>query len=72
MGRGTITIEVDPITPEQIERYRGIFTALIASGGLSVRSGQSILHFDQDGTLQAIEAHEKRWVRKKDTSKTVV
>ncbi len=65
MGRGTITIEVDPITPEMTERLRQIFLTLIGSGGLNVRSGQTTMHFDHEGVLQLVETHEKKWLRKK-------
>lgn len=65
MAKGTIILEFEGISQEVTERYRGIFEALFASGSLNIRSGQVTVHFDHEGTLQLIETHEKRWVRRK-------
>jgi len=65
MAKGTIVLEFEGISQELTERYRGIFEALFASGGMNVRAGQTTLHFDFEGNLQHIETHEKRWVRRK-------
>lgn len=63
--KGTIVLEFDPISHEETLRYKQIFEALFLSGGLNVRAGQVTLHFDHEGTLQLIETHEKRWLKRK-------
>lgn len=70
LERGTIVLQFDGISKEETERYRQIFEALFASGGMNVRSGQTTLHFDFDGQLRLIETHEQRW--RKKTSEAVV
>ncbi len=65
MAKGTIVLEFEGISQPDAERYRAIFVALFASGGLNVRSGKVELHYDHEGNLQLIETHEKRWVRRK-------
>ena len=65
MNKANITIEIDPISFEEAERIRGIIMSLIGSGGLSVKSGSTTLHFDVDGTLQEIEVkYIRKWRRK--------
>lgn len=64
--RGTITLTFEPISQEETARFKTIFDAIFLSGGLNVRNGQVVLHFDHEGTLQLIETHEKRWLKRKE------
>ena len=42
-----------------------IFNALIVSGGLTgVKGGQTIIHFDPQGTFQKIELKYFPWIRR--------
>lgn len=58
-----IQIQADP---EELERYTEIFTALISSGGLTgVKGGQTIIHFDADGSFMGIQLSYWPWRRRK-------
>jgi len=51
-----ISIHLEGLTKEEIDRYSEIFQALLKSGGLSgVRGGKTIIHFDGDGVFQGVE-----------------
>lgn len=65
MREGLINLVLDGITFEETERIREILHVLITSGGIHVKNGQTIIHFDHDGTVQEIEVHQKRWKRNK-------
>ncbi len=58
-----LTIEVEN---EHFDRFQEIFAALIRSGGLSgVKGGQTIIHFDADGTFQGVQLSYWPWRRRK-------
>lgn len=63
---GLIEIKLDGATLEQTERYRQLITILLASGGLDVKNGSAILHYDFEGTLQEVEVHTKKWRKPRD------
>ncbi len=64
-----IEIEIKGYTPEETDRFREIFHALITTGGLSgVKGGRTILHFDADGIFQGIELDYWPWRRRKPLS----
>ena len=51
-----ISIHLEGLTQEEIDKYSEIFQALLKSGGLSgVRGGKTIIHFDGDGIFQGVE-----------------
>lgn len=51
---------------EQVQKYREIFEALIASGGLSgVKGGQTIIHFDAEGQFMGVQLSYWPWRRRK-------
>lgn len=61
-----IKIDLQGYDPDEIERYREIFRALIQSGGLSgVKSGQTIIHFDNDGNFMGVQLSYWPWRRRK-------
>jgi hypothetical protein len=64
-GKGTITIDIDNVTPEDTERVRSVIERLILSGSFNVRNGNVTLHFDHEGVLQLIDSHVIRYRRKK-------
>lgn len=50
----------------QDEKNKEIFEALIVSGGLSgVKSGQTIIHFDQEGNFMGVQLSYWPWRRRK-------
>jgi hypothetical protein len=50
-------IEID--VPDKGEtnafKYQEIITALIGSGGLDLKNGKTVLHFDAEGTFQGVQ-----------------
>ena len=47
---------VGSLSPEQVQKFTEIFTALIASGGLTgVRGGKTIIHFGPNAEFMGIE-----------------
>lgn len=57
---------VGDLTPEKITKMVEIFEALVVSGGLTgVKSGRTILHFDNEATFQGIELVYFPWKRRK-------
>jgi len=51
-----IKLEIEGVDPKEVERYQEILYALVKCGGLTgVKGGQTILHFDHEGTFQGIE-----------------
>lgn len=64
MEKGTITINIEGISFEETERYRGIITFLIASGAFNVRGGSVTVQFDPLGLAQEVEVRYIRKVRR--------
>lgn len=61
-----IELKIQNEDPIEVQRYKEIFTALLASGGLSgVKGGKTIIHFDGDGVFQGIELDYWTWRRRK-------
>lgn len=66
-----LTLEINNLenfnpTPQQMQKYGEVLTALIQSGGLDgVRGGQTIIHFDQTGTFMGVQLSYWPWKRKK-------
>lgn len=49
-----------------ILKIQEIVSALIVSGGLTgVKSGQTIIHYDSEGTFQSIELKYHPWIRRR-------
>lgn len=65
MREGIINLKLEGITFEETERLRELIHTLIINGALHVKNGQTILHFDHEGTIQEIEIHYKRWKKNK-------
>lgn len=60
------TENVGHVGEDQKKRFEEIVSALISSGGLSgVKGGQTIIHFDYEGTFQKIELKYFPYVRRK-------
>lgn len=64
MQKGTIVIEVDPITPIETEAYRQKILTLIANGIFNIKNGKAELHFDAEGTLQQIVINVVKYRRR--------
>lgn len=61
-----IQITTRDADPEEVQKYTEIFTALISSGGLTgVKGGQTIIHFDADGSFMGIQLSYWPWRRRK-------
>lgn len=64
-----LTLNFDNVAQEHLEqqdKFREIFAALITSGGLTgVKSGQTIIHFDQEGNFMGVQLSYWPWRRRK-------
>lgn len=61
---GNISIELEGLTPRDIERCRQIIDTLFVKRVFFIRNGSATLRFDNDSTLQEI-TYETRWRRDK-------
>lgn len=61
----TITITLDGLTFEQVERARIFIHELFTAGVLGLRNGNAILSFDSEGILKDIRFDYIRWKRDK-------
>lgn len=53
-------------TPNKVERYKEIITALITKGALDgVRGGQTIIHFNSEGEFMGVQLSYWPYRRKK-------
>lgn len=53
-------------TPERVRVYEEIITAIVSSGGLDgVKGGQTIIHFDANGTFMGVQLSYWPWKRRK-------
>jgi hypothetical protein len=53
------------LEPKDIIKVQRIFTALIKSGGLfGVRSGKTIIHFDQNAEFRKIQFDYYPWIER--------
>lgn len=65
MHNGKIEIKVEGASQEQLLKYKEILTVLLQKGALDgVRNGQTILHFDAQGTFQGVELSYWPWKRR--------
>lgn len=55
-----ITLEIEGLRPMEVERLRAMLHRLITQGILNMKSGQMLLHFDDQGNLGGIDV-TKRW-----------
>jgi hypothetical protein len=54
------------IEEEYEDKFREIFNALVKSGGLSgVKGGQTIIHFDGEGSFMGVQLSYWPWRRRK-------
>lgn len=53
--KGVITLELEGLPPEEIERIRSVVHVLIASRAIMAKGVKVTLHFDGDGNLSMIE-----------------
>ena len=61
-----LELRITGADPEEVNRYKEIFIALLSSGGLSgVKGGKTIIHFDADGVFQGIELDYWPWRRRR-------
>ena len=61
------TENIGELDISQRVQINDIIEALITSGGLTgVKGGQTIIHFDGDGTFQKIELKYFPWMRRKN------
>lgn len=52
----TIQVNVEKdLTSEELKRYQEVIIALTASGGMDLRNGKVMLHFDSSGTFQGVQ-----------------
>ncbi len=61
--RGTITITLEGLSIQEVERYRQIIQTLILEGALNIRNGKALLHFNHLGDLQQIQLDVIKWRR---------
>lgn len=53
------------LNDEERNKYEEILMALITCGGLSgIKGGQTIIHFDADGTFQGVQFSYWPWRRR--------
>ena len=64
MTEGIITIKLDGISFEQMERCRLMIHQMFTSDVFNIRNGKAILNFDSDGILADIEISQKTWSRR--------
>lgn len=67
MQKGTIWINLEGATREQTERCRQVIHLLFERGIFNIQNGSAELHFDFQGTLQAIKVHQEVYGRKSYT-----
>ena len=61
-----IDLQVAGATPEQIEKYKQIFSVLIEKGALDgVKGGQAIIHFDAETNFMGVQLSYWPWKKKK-------
>lgn len=65
MIKPTITITMEGVTFEQVERARLFIHELFTAGVLGLKNGRAILEFDHEGVLQEIKFDYIRWKRNK-------
>jgi hypothetical protein len=67
MKQEQIKLEVEGASEEELKRYKEVLCALISTGGLiGVKGGQTIIHFDAEGTFMSIQLSYRPWVRRKN------
>ena len=66
MNKGTITLELDGLSPETILRIKETIDSMFMAGAFGIRNGSVELHFDNDGVLKKI-SHNTQWLRDKPT-----
>lgn len=63
------TIEItlrDDFDTSKIDQAKQVFNALIATGALTgVKGGKAIIHYDGEGTFQAIQLDYMPWRKRK-------
>lgn len=64
MTEGVITIKLDGISLEQVERCRLMIHQMFTSDVFNVRNGKAILNFDSEGLLADIEISMKTYSRR--------
>lgn len=64
-GKGEMRFTLEDVSFENLERYRRIFHAIIASGYLNIESGQVTLHF-QNGEVRQVDLKTSKKVRHGD------
>jgi len=62
--KGTITIELEGLSPQELDRCREIVDTLFVKKVLFIRNGSAKLNFDSEGVLQEI-IYETRWKKNK-------
>lgn len=65
MGTGTITLNFEGASLQETERFRLLITNLFEQGVFNIKNGNATLHFDNLGTLQAIDVNFRKWRREK-------
>jgi len=64
MVKKNLTLTFEEASLLDIEKYKRFILDLFANGVPNIRSGQAVLHFDHDGTLQEIDINVKKWRKK--------
>jgi hypothetical protein len=60
------TENIGEVSSADLEKFTEIFEALISTGSLTgIRNGQTILHFDAEGTFMGVNVNYFPWRRKK-------
>lgn len=64
IGKGIIKIEIDGLSPQELDRCKSIIDTLLIEKVFFIRNGSVELHFDNDGSMNDIVFHT-RWKRNK-------
>jgi hypothetical protein len=65
------TENIGEVTAEDLAKFTEIVEALVSTGSLTgIRNGQTILHFDAEGTFMGVNVNYFPWRRKKSLTKS--
>lgn len=65
IGVGLIKIEIEGLTPEELDRCKTVIDTLFIRRVFNLRNGSAELHFDNDGVLKGI-SYKTQWSRDKE------
>lgn len=60
-----IEVEIPEMAQSEVMKYQEIIVALISSGGMNLKNGKAVLHFDSQSVFQGVQLEYWAWKRKK-------